>query len=378
MSEYNTILLAVVGTSPAILTETIWALINSEEPIIPNKIVVLTTTEGKRVLTEQLLDSGIWDKFIVSLKDKHNIDTSTFLRFGSSESLHVFPSADGKGDLTDITTAKDNESVANYIIEKLRIYSEDPDIRIIASIAGGRKTMGTLLSLGMTLLGREQDRLCHVLVSSPYEKKLEPSFFYPEQNAIHQVSKDEKVKSADAKISLIDIPFVRTKKWKKNNLVKAGTSYMSLVEQFKGGAPLPEVHIDMQKGTIFVNETNISLSSTEFAVLVVFLADRLKAEGRLLEQKELADKLEDLSNAPENAKWFHDFEERLENKDLVDTIKQNLSAIRTKLVKAGFGDEIIKVFIPSGRYNTYNYPIEKFTFENGEWYDDLPVCKGKK
>src|SRR5437899_1141025 len=67
----KTVLLAVSGMSPAILTETVWALANppaGQEPVIPNEIVVLTTSRGAADLDSALLTPkpewggrGVWD-----------------------------------------------------------------------------------------------------------------------------------------------------------------------------------------------------------------------------------------------------------------------------------------------------------------------------
>lgn len=40
------VLLAVTGMSPAVPTETIWALSNENPPVVPDRIVVMTTTVG--------------------------------------------------------------------------------------------------------------------------------------------------------------------------------------------------------------------------------------------------------------------------------------------------------------------------------------------
>ena len=42
-SKSEIVLLAVTGMSPAVLTETVWALAQERPPIIPNRVVVLTT-----------------------------------------------------------------------------------------------------------------------------------------------------------------------------------------------------------------------------------------------------------------------------------------------------------------------------------------------
>ena len=50
-----TILLAVSGMSPAILTETVWALAREKPRIVPDEVIVLTTTAGARDIETQLL-----------------------------------------------------------------------------------------------------------------------------------------------------------------------------------------------------------------------------------------------------------------------------------------------------------------------------------
>src|ERR1035437_8468964 len=51
----STILLAVTGMSPAVLTETVWALAQEKEPVIPDRIVVITTISGRQAIERELL-----------------------------------------------------------------------------------------------------------------------------------------------------------------------------------------------------------------------------------------------------------------------------------------------------------------------------------
>ncbi len=46
----RTILVAGIGTSPVVLTETVWALAHQEHPVVTDEIVVITTKSGKDVL----------------------------------------------------------------------------------------------------------------------------------------------------------------------------------------------------------------------------------------------------------------------------------------------------------------------------------------
>ena len=41
------ILVAGIGTSPAVLTETAWALAHQKNPVVPDDIVVIATKPGK-------------------------------------------------------------------------------------------------------------------------------------------------------------------------------------------------------------------------------------------------------------------------------------------------------------------------------------------
>ena len=50
----DTVLFAVTGMSPAILTETAWALAQAKPPVIPQRVVALTTMPGKARIEDEL------------------------------------------------------------------------------------------------------------------------------------------------------------------------------------------------------------------------------------------------------------------------------------------------------------------------------------
>jgi hypothetical protein len=57
---YRDILLAVLGISPAILTETLWCLAHEDPPILPERILVITTLQGRESLRRTLFDQGVF------------------------------------------------------------------------------------------------------------------------------------------------------------------------------------------------------------------------------------------------------------------------------------------------------------------------------
>lgn len=169
----SSVLLAVTGMSPAILTETAWALAKEKPRRLPGKVVAFATTRSRDQLRKELIDSGVWESLRRAVRAKEDE-----LIFGDAgDHIRVF-SRNGK-ELDDLRTPDDNRAAADFILEHLRQFTENPDAHIVASIAGGRKTMGALLYAAMTLLGRETDRITHVLVDEALERRTEPRFYFP-------------------------------------------------------------------------------------------------------------------------------------------------------------------------------------------------------
>ncbi len=203
-------LLAVTGLSPAIVTETVWALARETLRIIPGRVVFITTRTGEGKIRDQLFTPvpafgglTVWQALREALEAKEDeliaepprVIGSTDRRTGTLEPLE------------DIVTPAQNRIAAEYILEQVRGIVENPDTPLVASIAGGRKTMGALLHAAVTLLGRETDRLTHVLVSPPFETL--PGFFFPGQPGGLLTDREGKPHNpADADIYLADLPFV--------------------------------------------------------------------------------------------------------------------------------------------------------------------------
>jgi CRISPR-associated protein (TIGR02584 family) len=237
------VLLAVTGMSPAILTETVWALAKENPPVLPDRIVVLTTTAGKAQIEQELFtpqthfnDQCGWD----CLRDKlqeHGHYVTGRLRFDPGGDLRVVARWNENShrytSLTDIRNAEENESVGDCILELVRSIVETPDTQLIASIAGGRKTMGTLLYACMTLIGREADRLTHVPVNEPFDDpRLRPKFYFPEQPETELATPSEKTLHAgEAQIDLADVPFVRLRNLFTKELGRMPGRFSALVAQ---------------------------------------------------------------------------------------------------------------------------------------------------
>jgi CRISPR-associated protein (TIGR02584 family) len=212
--DTQAVLLAVTGMSPAILTETVWALAHENPPIIADEVVAITTVGGREAIATQLQTplqefgrKSVWQ----ALRDDvlgagAESDERLTLRVVVIERPQ--PATGGTTELTDIRNRQENLSAADFILSQVRHYSDAKDRRIIASLAGGRKTMGALLHAALSHLGRPQDRLTHILVNEPFDGGLTPAFFYPTQPAQLLTGRNGKTyKAGDAHLELADVPF---------------------------------------------------------------------------------------------------------------------------------------------------------------------------
>lgn len=284
------ILLAVTGMSPAVLTETVWALAHEPEPVIPHRVVVVTTTEGRAQIQRQLFSPlphfgsrcG-WEVLRESLRlQGHSLDGR--LRFGiTGDDIRVITAADPKTgqslELSDIRSPRDNESAADFLLDQVRAVTENPDTQLVASMAGGRKTMGALLYACLTLAGRETDRLTHVLVNEPYDTL--PGFLFPGQPGGTVTDRAGKNWEPDnARVELAEVTFVPLRNLFVRELGRKAGTFTRLVEtcreniRTRAGERV-QLSVDVSRTEIEVNGVHLRLAPMEH-LLMLFLARRAK------------------------------------------------------------------------------------------------------
>ncbi len=195
------ILLCVVGTTPQIITETIYAL--CQKNIYINELIVITTSAGAKEIKNSLIDRGILEELIKDYK----LPPIGF----SPQKIHIIKSHDNS-ELSDIRTTLDNESAGDFICRIVSELTCDDNSILHCSIAGGRKTMGFYLGIALQLYGRKDDKLYHVLVNEEFENN--PKFFYPPPKPKTFVKslpdgKKMKVTTDKAKVELAELPFIR-------------------------------------------------------------------------------------------------------------------------------------------------------------------------
>ena len=259
------ILLCVAGLSPQIVTETLYALTVTGEPrFVPTEIHLLTTAEGAERARLTLL--GEEPGWFHRLRRDHGLPAIHF----ALDTLHILRAADGH-PLDDIRQLADNEAIADAITATVRDLTADPECAIHASIAGGRKTMGFYLGYALSLFGRPQDRLSHVLVSRPFESN--PNFFYPApvERVIFGNGPDQRPLDASAAtVMLADIPFVRLRDGLQEALLRDGASFSDVVRQAQRNLAAPSLTLDPATGRARCGETVLRLTPISFAWLAWF------------------------------------------------------------------------------------------------------------
>ena len=246
------VLICVTGLTPQIVTETLYALaITRDPPFLPTEIHVLTTAEGAHRVRLTLLDEeqGHFHK----LRRDYRLDAP--IEFGE-QNIHVVRDAQDK-PLDDIRGPEDNNAAADQITAFIREISDDPTTRIHLSLAGGRKTMGFFAGYALSLFGRDQDELSHVLVSEPFEQN--HRFYYPPPEPEILLTHDKRpVSTRDARVTLAYIPFVRLRHGIPAHLARHAR-FSEVVKAAQNELGPPRLTIDLKTSELHCGEHTCKL-----------------------------------------------------------------------------------------------------------------------
>lgn len=255
------ILICVTGLTPQIVTETFYCLA-VQKKIKIDELYVLTTLRGKSVI---LGKDNAPNTPKTSLKDELNNLCKHYKvhkpLFENSDK-HIITAREESLELSDVRTDKQNILFPNRAAEFLREKTSEPDTAIYCSISGGRKTMSVHLAAALSLFGRENDKLLHVLTSEEFEFK----GFYP-------LSKKE-----DKALELAEIPFIRLRSVLGNE-VNLKNTYYDFVEQtqkqLKALTDKTRLILKAETKEVRYGLNSIQLEPLEFAFLFKFLEQKL-------------------------------------------------------------------------------------------------------
>ncbi len=264
------ILLAVTGLSPQVVTETLYALAIEKEPaFVPTEVHLITTEEGaERARLSLLSNDPGWF---------HRLCGDYGLQGVQFDTTHIHVLEDARGQmLEDIRTLEDNECAADFITEQVRALTADKVCALHVSIAGGRKTMGYYLGYALSLYGRPQDRLSHVLVSPRYESH--PDFFYPTpySRVIYTPPPDSRpLDTSKAEVTLAEIPFVRLRGGLDRDLLEGRAGFSAVVAEAQRALPPLALELDPASRTVTAGGETFPMQPSAFA-LYWMLAERVR------------------------------------------------------------------------------------------------------
>ena len=268
MKQYRDILVSVLGVTPQIVTETIYALSQQDEPVYIDELYLITTSTGK-ARAEEALAKG---RALANLCREYNLP-----KIELTQASFVLITGDSGGAISDIRNADDSEALGNLITQFIRGLAGDPSLRLHCSIAGGRKTMGFYLGAALQLFGRPWDRLYHVLVTPEFESN--PAFFYkPKKNrTIEGRAADGsplRLNTRDAVIHLAELPFIRM----REQLSFEGEEFRDLValgqERIDAATFEPSLALHLANRTVTIGNKVIKMTPSQLVMYAAFLRQK--------------------------------------------------------------------------------------------------------
>lgn len=374
--NFREILVFVIGTTPQIVTETLYVLTQRlDSPVFPEEIHIITTSGGRRKIEEELIGKG----HLSALCKEFGLPELTL----SKDSIHVVK--DEGGDLLeDIRETYHNETVGDFIANFIREKTLDMNVRLHCSLAGGRKTMSFYLGSALQLFGRPWDRLYHVLVTPEFESH--PEFYYkPREDKILELRDSDgrvigELHTKDAQISLAELPFIRL----RDKIPLNGKGFKELVregqKEIDTAMSQPSIRVNLSEKVVYIGQMGIDMVPMQMVLYVNFL--RRKVEGchcperpycldctecfpylgDLSKKKSLEEMVKDYQRAygPSSGR-AEEFQRYWERKGGIDqeTLRQNISKIN-KTLKENLEDETLWPFFTVtsvGKHGSKRYGV---------------------
>gem|GEM_PF-5555658 len=258
MKTQRHLLLSVAGISPAVITETLFGLYYKHR-IIRGDVHIITTSRGRDSMVMHLAGEN-------SQLDRFNQEYQADWRL---REIDVIQDEEGN-PLPDLRSSQDNFIVADLILRRVREFTENDDIILHASLAGGRKTMGYYLGQSMSWLARPDDDLSHVLIPENLEQNRQ--FFFPEKNDFEL---HPQIDYASLPLVKMGRKFQELLKDDKVNKENKPISYRETVELFqnylKDQSGEATIRLNLPTRTLFLENTAVvTLSPMSMALYLFF------------------------------------------------------------------------------------------------------------
>jgi CRISPR-associated protein (TIGR02584 family) len=259
--EYSRrLLLAVIGMTPQILTETLYKLaVDSNPAFVPTEIHLITTAQGANSAQNALLGVGDEKGEFHRFCEDYCLDGICF----EPDHIHQIAGPDGPF-INDTESAEHNTITADFIIEQVRHFTEDDEAALHLSLAGGRKTMSYYAGYALSLYGRMQDRLSHVLVAKPFQENRD--FFYPPPRPQRIAVNNTWYSTEESRIILSDIPFVRMRYQVPEALLTGNAGFQETVETIQRFSGPETIEINIRRKQVYLNALEVRMGDADLAL----------------------------------------------------------------------------------------------------------------
>jgi CRISPR-associated protein (TIGR02584 family) len=284
VNNNKNILLALVGRSPQVITESIYAF-KKQKDITIDQVKVVTTAQTRESTWQCLSANGDNGQSVMAnLAKDIGIPEIAF----DLEDVLVPNDADGEA-ISDVQSASEMEAVAQFLLSLVKELTTDEEVCVHASLAGGRKTMTFYLSYAMSIYGRPQDSLSHVFVSFPYESS---DFYYPTPYSKTIFTREGARDAKDAEVNLASIPYVQLRPNLPLKFLEETISFQETEALYSIlNAPL-SLEIDTRNKRITCSGVSLVLTAANFAFYLLMIDDLFNAnEGFDSPTNECPDKL---------------------------------------------------------------------------------------
>lgn len=363
MKHFNKrILLSVTGMSPAVVTETLYALV-TEKGFIPTEIQVITTIQGKNKLMSALLGieggrkerKGALAEFIEDYGSQYGFSNIHF----DESCIHII--SDEKGEkLPDIRTPQENELAADNIVRLVGELCQDENSQLHVSIAGGRKTMGFFMGYALSLYGREQDSLSHVLVDEQFETL--PNFYYRKPYPYLIINRDGKeLDASTAQIMLAEIPWVRLGLGVPEDLKHQAISYSQSVKNAQALLENPSIKFlsPLEDCCVELGSKQIKFAPRGYALLLSLVIAKMQNWHLGIRQEDKT--IETYLSIYQEIKEIDEMKSRLSGaeNDLKEVLSESRTDIRKKFAEHfSLGKGGNSAYIPYSDRKTGNYELK--------------------
>lgn len=260
-------LIATVGQTPQVVTGALHSLLTQARPWIPDRIILATTK-----LNESRLLFGDDKTVGQALLGARGRLREVYVATGHSDSfvepgVRLAQSTSGQ-QIDDVRTPEDVSAFANLLLGLVRDATEEAQSELHLCLAGGRKSVSFLAGQVMSLYGRPQDVLSHVLVA-PSEFEDLNSFWHPAQpDTIVHPKTGKGIDPASAEVALHHVPFIRLRAYLPRDeafLWGSAPSYEAAVDRASEALAVDRLVVDFPNRCIRVGAHKIKADLKEIA-----------------------------------------------------------------------------------------------------------------